>query len=293
MPTKFLPPGLMASVLALRLSLHLPWFPSASSGHQHPHHLHAIQLQQQWQDLVALQHYQLGFLSISLGFHYLLQIAIFKGGPVHIGFLLFVVWMADTGALIFGRIYGKVFTMRQRQQQQQQQQQEVTSSENRQKQQQQQQQQQHQQRQPHDKHIGFFMSFVNSISPGKTLPGLIGAILTGPLSALLYPIDWDYNGTDSCPLDGDTTLTPNPTTNGFCPNEKSYHQILTNTRELKLLLGFLLSLAGVLGDLAESSVKRTARVKDSGGLLPGHGGILDRFDSVLVSGVVYYYLVWE
>jgi len=95
------------------------------------------------------------------------------------------------------------------------------------------------------------------ISPGKTwegtIAGFLGAIIVSLLFTMLLPI--------------------------------SYWQAV--------LLGFLVSLFGQLGDLAESLLKRNIGVKDSGRLLPGHGGALDRIDSVVFAGVVvYYYVIW-
>jgi phosphatidate cytidylyltransferase len=57
-----------------------------------------------------------------------------------------------------------------------------------------------------------------------------------------------------------------------------------------LILGFGLSIFGQLGDISESMFKRGAEVKDSGSLIPGHGGILDKMDSLLyTSPALYYY----
>ena len=92
------------------------------------------------------------------------------------------------------------------------------------------------------------------ISPKKTVEGLIGGIATSVITAVVI----HFTFFKSFPL---------------------VHAILA---------GMLLSVAGVVGDLAESMWKRSADVKDSGTLLPGHGGFLDRFDSILFTAPILY-----
>ena len=60
---------------------------------------------------------------------------------------------------------------------------------------------------------------------------------------------------------------------------------------LAVAIGVLVGLAGVMGDLFESRIKRGAGVKDSGNLIPGHGGLLDRSDSMLFGGMAAYFLL--
>jgi phosphatidate cytidylyltransferase len=92
------------------------------------------------------------------------------------------------------------------------------------------------------------------LSPNKTVEGAVGGLLVGTLAGVFYGsvLQWPFLWS--------------------------------------LGTGVLASFAGQVGDLFESFLKRLAGVKDSGHFLPGHGGVLDRFDSALFALPVVYYL---
>lgn len=103
------------------------------------------------------------------------------------------------------------------------------------------------------------------LSPGKTVEGHLAGILLGGLTGTI--LGW---------LAGHSTGSTTA---------------LTTARGL--WIGLLVAGLAPLGDLTISMAKREAGVKDSGHLLPGHGGMLDRLDSVLFAAVISYsYLVW-
>lgn len=98
-----------------------------------------------------------------------------------------------------------------------------------------------------------------SISAGKTIEGTVGGIIFAALAAVgvwyLFPV-LQYN--------------------------VLWHFVV---------LAVVIAALAVVSDLSESKIKRLANVKDSGNLLPGHGGLLDRFDSVLLSAPILYIYV--
>ena len=91
------------------------------------------------------------------------------------------------------------------------------------------------------------------VSPNKTIEGALGGIVSAMLTMLVYALVLD--------------LIPG----GFIVNYA-----------LALLYGLVGSLAGMFGDLCFSVIKRQTGIKDYGNLIPGHGGVLDRFDSLMM-----------
>ena len=91
------------------------------------------------------------------------------------------------------------------------------------------------------------LAIVPSLSPKKTLEGMVGGIIvSGIVSALLLPLLWGI------------------------------------TWQWALCLGYSMALSGIVGDLMISLLKRRVGVKHSGSGLPGHGGMLDRLDSMIM-----------
>lgn len=98
---------------------------------------------------------------------------------------------------------------------------------------------------------------IPKVSPNKTWEGFLGAVITITIcSGFVAPL-----------------LTP-------------------LTFELGLIFGFIISIAGFFGDVVISSVKRDLQIKDSGNLIPGHGGILDRIDSLMCTSPLFFHMIY-
>lgn len=95
------------------------------------------------------------------------------------------------------------------------------------------------------------------VSPGKTIEGFAGGVFLAVIVGFVISIYWSF-------LDATDWI----------------------------VLGLIMAIFGTLGDLAESMLKRSFNAKDSGNLLPGHGGVLDRFDGLLFTvPLVLFYLM--
>lgn len=102
------------------------------------------------------------------------------------------------------------------------------------------------------------------ISPKKTVAGAIGGTLGSMVSVTLYGVILGF----------------------VCPDVSVNYPAL-------LALGFLCAVFAQIGDLSMSAVKREAGIKDYGNIIPGHGGILDRIDSIVFAApLVYYFLTY-
>ncbi|MBR6638293.1 MAG: phosphatidate cytidylyltransferase, partial [Lachnospiraceae bacterium] len=71
---------------------------------------------------------------------------------------------------------------------------------------------------------------------------------------------------------------------------KNYTTAFANPVPVCMIIGGIGALVSMIGDLAASAIKRNYDIKDYGRLIPGHGGILDRFDSVIFVAPIIYYL---
>ena len=98
---------------------------------------------------------------------------------------------------------------------------------------------------------------IASISPNKTVEGTMAGILGSILAAFLF---------------------------------FKIFKLPVEHRLFYLIAGFIIGVIAVFGDLSESLLKRSIRIKDASTIIPGHGGILDRFDSIFFTAPAMYYL---
>mmetsp|Transcript_4263 Transcript_4263/g.8159 ORF Transcript_4263/g.8159 Transcript_4263/m.8159 type:complete len:368 (-) Transcript_4263:112-1215(-) len=217
-----------------------------------------------------------GLLFLSIPFHYWVRLS--QSSFSHTIFLLFTVWNTDTGALISGRVGKMCFNS-------------------------------------HDVMgdlfatcvIGRrFVGAIKRISPSKSITGFCGGILLGTMTAcylpnvmvqmfrrdgmVVYEADWIFFG-NFVHIDVNLVETSSSADYGVGILDFDKIQCIGAISLRRILLGAILSCFAIAGDLVESCVKRNAGKKDSGKLLPGHGGILDRFDSTFLAVPIYFMFI--
>ncbi len=153
---------------------------------------------------LALTFFSIFYISFTLNYLFFIQ----KKSPALVLFLLTVVYLGDTGAYMFGKLWGK-------------------------------------------------RKMVPIASPNKTWEGAIGGIIFAILGAILGCI--------------------------LFLKEMSIGQ--------GILCGIFISIVAQLSDPIESLFKRVVKVKDSSSILPGHGGVLDRIDSLILASPFFYYYI--
>lgn len=105
---------------------------------------------------------------------------------------------------------------------------------------------------------------IPNLSPKKTVEGAIGGIAAATILSLIY---------------------------GLIVNN-CFEFVGVNAIRLCIMTGIVGSVLSQIGDLAASAIKRANGIKDYGNLIPGHGGILDRFDSVILTAPAVYYIMF-
>ena len=96
-----------------------------------------------------------------------------------------------------------------------------------------------------------------SISPAKTCEGAIAALVAAIISSVIFTVTFGMN----------------------------------INIQTSMIIGILIGVTGQIGDLVEAAVKRRSGVKDSGNLIPGHGGAFDRLDSIVFNLPLLYHLI--
>jgi phosphatidate cytidylyltransferase len=149
----------------------------------------------------------LGSFFIPLSLVHMVYIRNLSCGMELMFFIFIVVWVLDTAAYAFGKVFGK-------------------------------------------------HKLAKNVSPKKTVEGAVAGVIFGVLTAIIC--------------------------------RYIFMQSIFTLREA-LIFGLVISITGQFSDLAESLIKRDGNIKDSGKIIPGHGGVFDRFDSYIFATPVMYY----